>query len=92
MLGLGREFSAVPTFFEMAKVTAFCDFAYLTANATFINVVASSVGIALGSFPVELTARIANPIRILLTEDRIVVFAILVPVYWTGRVAFSCLT
>jgi hypothetical protein len=76
----------------MAKVTAFCDFAHFTANATFINVVAGSVGIALGSFPVDFPARIANPIRILLTEDRIVVFTILVPVYWTGRVAFSCLT
>lgn len=92
MLGLGREFSAVPTLLKMSKIPRFRYFAHFTANVTFINVVAGSVGIALGSFPVELPARIANPIRILLTEDRIVVFTILVPVYWTGRVAFSCLT
>jgi hypothetical protein len=76
----------------MSKIPRFRYFAHLAADATLINVVGGSVRVALGPFPVELPTRIANPIRILLTEDRLVVFAILVPVHGTGRVAFSCLT
>jgi hypothetical protein len=76
----------------MTKIPRFCDFAHLAADATLINVVGGSVGIAFRSFAVELSTRVTDPIWILLLEDRIVVFAVLVPVYWTGRVALTCLT
>jgi hypothetical protein len=76
----------------MTKIPRFCDFAHLAADATLINVVGGSVRVTFRSFAVEFSARVTDPIWIFLLEDRIVVFAILVPVYWTVRVALTCLT
>lgn len=78
----------------MTIVTRFGTLREVAANPALVVMPSSPIGVALWSLAMELTAWLAYPIgiRFLLFEDSLVVFAVLLAVDRTRRIALSCLS
>ncbi len=76
----------------MTKVPRFGHLALLAADAAFTDVVGSPVGIAFRTFTVDSATGSANPVRVFLAEDEVVVISVTIAIDWTRRIALACLS
>lgn len=91
-LELGRGFLYLPPFLQMTVVPRFGHLALLTANVALSDVVGRSVGIAFRTFTVDSATGSANPVRVFLAEDEVVVISVTIAIDWTRRIALACLS
>lgn len=78
----------------MTIVPWFSTFSKVSADPARIVMPSGSVGVTLRSFAVSYAAWLTHPIgvRLFLLEDSVIVFAILLALDGTGRIALTCLS
>lgn len=74
---------------EMAIVTGFSRFSEVATYPAFIGMPSSSMGIAFWTLSMALTAWLADPVRVLLLEDEIVVITIAIPIGLARPASFA---